>query len=217
MLKTVIFDLDGVITDTAEFHYLGWRRLAEELSLPFDREINEKLKGVSRRRSFEIVAGERLGDFTETQIADFLARKNGYYLDFVSSTKLDLLPGIDSLLRELSVEGIKMAVASASRNTKTILAGLTLPVEFDAVVDGNDVKATKPDPNCFLLAAERTATAPADCVVIEDAAAGIKGAKRAGMCAIGVGKEQNLPGANVVVPSTAGLTMSLLREICRTA
>jgi len=151
-LQAVIFDLDGVITDTAEYHYLAWKRLADEEKLPFDRKINERLRGVSRRASLEIVLdGKRV---TEKRLAEMMERKNSYYVAMLKRvTPADLLPGVLPLLQELHAAGIKIAIGSASKNAKSVLAALGIGDLLDAVADGYSAGHPKPAPDLFLHAA----------------------------------------------------------------
>lgn len=210
-LKVVIFDLDGVITDTAEYHYLAWQQLAQEEGLFFDRALNERLRGVSRRASLEIILDgceER-----EEVIEDMMARKNSYYQAMLAQiTPDDLLPGTMKLLRELKEAGIKIAIGSASKNARTVLERLGILSFLDVIADGNSVSRPKPAPDLFLFVAQALNVSPAFCAVVEDAAAGIDAALAAGMWAIGLGPEERVGHAHVRFESLDGVTLVRLQE-----
>ncbi len=194
-----IFDLDGVLTDTAELHYQSWQELMDQLGIPFDRQVNESLRGLSRPESLEVILGSRSADFSDAWKQDILRRKNENYIERVRRmTPADLLPGVENLLRALRERGVGVAVASSSRNTGLVLERLGIRPLLDVVVDGNDVPKSKPDPGVFLEAARRLALPPARCVVIEDAAAGVEGAQRAGMRVVGVGPAERVGKADLV-------------------
>lgn len=199
-IQAVIFDLDGVLTDTSEFHYLGWKRLADEEGIPFDREANEALRGVSRRDSLLYLLKGR--SVTEAQIEEMMARKNGYYLDLIRTITPDhLLPGVSKLLDELRAAGIKIALGSASKNAKEVLERLGILDRVDAIADGLSVKNSKPAPDVFLHAASQLNISPAHCVVVEDATSGIEAALRAGMWSVGLGPVERVGDAHVVLPN----------------
>jgi beta-phosphoglucomutase len=184
--RAVIFDLDGVLTDTAEFHYLGWQRLADEEDLPFDREANEALRGVSRRDSLLILLGDREVD--DAHFADMMERKNGYYLEYLQEMgPKDALPGAVSLVVDAKRRGLKVAIGSSSKNAAFVLDALGMAGLFDAVADGHTVENAKPAPDLFLAAAALLGEPPQACVVVEDAESGVDAALAAGMTAIGVG------------------------------
>lgn len=203
--KGVIFDLDGVLVDTAKYHYLGWKRLADELGVPFDEARNERLKGVSRRDSLILLLGRTP---SEPEIKEWCDRKNGYYLQYIGRIdRRELLPGSLEIVQALRKEpGWKLAIASASKNTKLILNRLDIMPLFDAVVDGHDFERTKPDPEVFQKAAARLRLPPERLVVVEDAEAGVRAAKTAGMRAVGLGRPDVLGAADLVVPSLAHVT-----------
>jgi beta-phosphoglucomutase len=205
----VIFDLDGVLVNTAEFHYLGWKRLADELGIPFDRSINERLKGVSRLDSLKILLEKAPGrEFDLVALAD---RKNGYYVEMIQGiTPADLLPGVPELLEALRRLGVKVGVASASRNARFVLSRLEIEPWLDAVTDGNDFLKPKPAPDLFLCCAGRLEVPPGRCVVVEDAQAGIEAAHAGEMCAVGVGPPENLRGADVLIRSTGEFPLKLV-------
>ncbi|NMF66801.1 beta-phosphoglucomutase [Brasilonema octagenarum UFV-E1] len=210
-IRGVIFDLDGVLTDTAEYHYLGWQKLADEEGLPFNREANEDLRGVSRRESLLKIVGKK--QYSEKQLQEMMDRKNRYYVDFIQTmTPGDLLPGTIALLDELKQAGIKIALGSASKNAQTVLEKLGIADRFDVVADGYSVQQPKPAPDLFLFAAQHLGLKPEQCVVVEDAAAGIEAALAAGMYAIGLGPSERVGSAHVVLPNLAGVHWTELRD-----
>lgn len=205
-MRAGIFDLDGVIVDTAKYHFLAWKRLAGELGFDFTPADNERLKGVSRMRSLEILLeiGGLSRDEEERRV--LAERKNGWYVQYIHAMdETEILPGAASYVRSLRTRGIKTAVASASKNAPLILERLGVAPLFDAVVDGTSVSRTKPDPEVFLLAASALGIPPAHCVVFEDAQAGIEAARSAGMSVIGIGRPEDLHGADMVVPGLMDL------------
>src|SRR5690242_9966107 len=184
-----IFDLDGVLTDTAEFHYRAWQRLADEEGLPFDRQANEHLRGVSRRESLMLIIGQR--PYSENQIQSMMERKNRYYLQAIETiTPADLLPGARELLQEIRSAGPNSAVGSASKNAAEVIDKLGIRRLLDAVSDGNSVQHPKPAPDLFLHAAAQLGLPPAECVVVEDAAAGIEAARAGGFRSVGLGPRE---------------------------
>ena len=204
-IAAVIFDLDGVLTDTAEYHYRAWKRLADEEGIPFSREENEALRGVSRRRSLEILLKGR--PVTEEQAQEMMARKNRYYQELIQHmTPADVLPGVRELLAELRRAGIKIAVATVSKNARTVLDGLQLWDAIDALSNGYSVGRSKPAPDLFLHAAAQVGVPPSQCLVVEDAAAGIEAAHAGGMRALALGPAQRFAGVepDAILPSLAG-------------
>jgi beta-phosphoglucomutase len=199
-MRGAIFDLDGVIVDTAKYHYLAWRWLANGLGFEFTEEDNERLKGVSRMRSLEILLEVGGVDFPEDEKLELAARKNARYVEYISNLEeSELLPGAKDYLRQLRARGVKIALGSASKNAPLILDKLKVTDLFDAIVDGNKTSKAKPDPEVFLIACEELGLTPADCVVFEDAEAGVHAAKAAGMGVIGIGKPENLTEADQVI------------------
>lgn len=187
-IRAVIFDLDGVIVSTDEYHYQGWQRLADEEGIYFDREINQRLRGVSRMASLDILLEKSERRYTEEEKKALADRKNAYYrAQLAALVPEHILAGVMPRLRELKRRGVKIAVASSSRNARTIIERIGLAGFFDATVDGNDISRSKPDPEVFLLAAERVGVPPAQSLVVEDAAAGVEGALAGGMRVLGVG------------------------------
>lgn len=208
-LEAVIFDLDGVITDTAEHHFRAWQRLAAEEALPFDRDLNERLKGVSRMESLEIIlehAGQTAILADRVRLAD---RKNAYFRELIQAvTPDDLLPGMAELLADLRARGIRTAIASMSHNVWEVVRRLGIEPLIDVIVDPATLVKGKPDPEIFLAAAERLGVRFEDCVGIEDARAGIEAIRAARMVAVGVGSD--LPGADLLVDDTRQITVDAL-------
>ncbi|MFK4303893.1 MULTISPECIES: beta-phosphoglucomutase [unclassified Paenibacillus] len=211
-MKAVIFDLDGVITDTAEYHFQAWDSLAAALGIPFDREFNEQLKGISRTESLDkILARGEADAYTAEDKLELAARKNTEYQRLISAlTPADVLPGIHALLMELRDARIGIALASASKNAAFILDRLELTHYFDSVVDVTAIRHGKPDPEIFLTGAVNLGVQPAGCIGIEDAQAGIQAIKSAGMFAVGVGTPSQMQGADIVVATTAELSLRML-------
>ena len=209
-IRGVIFDLDGVLTDTSEFHYLGWQRLADEEGIPFDRQANEALRGVDRRGSLlRLLAGRPV---TEEQIQEMMARKNRYYQELIQGvTRANLLPGVLELLDELRAAGIKMAIGSASKNAPAVIERLGIAERVDAISDGYSVERHKPAPDLFLHGAAQLGLAPEQCVVVEDAASGVEATLAAGMWAVGLGPVERVGAAHVVLPSLEGVHWADLR------
>lgn len=212
-LRGVIFDLDGVITDTAEYHYRGWKQLADENGWKFDRTKNDKLRGVARRESLMLILGDRAGEYDESQIQTFMARKNNYYLELIREiTPRDLLPGAQELLEEIRAAGVKVALGSASKNAQEVLDRLGIAGLFDAVADGNSVERQKPAPDLFLHAAAQLGLPPGECMVVEDAEAGIQAARAGGFFAVGIGPLSRFTGADAVFPSLEGMHWAELKR-----
>lgn len=210
----VIFDLDGVLTDTAELHYQSWQWLMDEMGIPFNRERNEALRGLSRRESLETILGERSREFTEEQKEEITRRKNDEYVSRVAKmTPGDLLPGAGELLEALRQRGVPIAVASSSKNAAAVLERLQIRPLFDVLVDGNDVPDSKPNPRVFLVAAERLGVSPGRCVVVEDAASGVEAALAASMRVVGIGPPERVGRAHRVRPTIATVGANELLEL----
>lgn len=211
MIKCCIFDLDGVIVDTAKYHYLAWKRLANSLGFDFTEEDNEHLKGVSRIESLKLIL--KLGS-VELDAAAFdkaLVDKNAWYLEDINKIgPEEILPGVSQFLTETRAKGIKTALGSASKNAVLILERIGLIDQFDAIVDGNKVANAKPDPEVFLNAAREVGVAPADCVVFEDAVAGVQAALNAKMKCVGIGEPDVLGHAHLVIPNFQNTTIDAL-------
>ena len=203
-IQGVIFDLDGVLTETAEYHYRGWQRLADEEGIPFDRQANEAMRGLSRQDSLLQMLGDR--SRTQEQLQEMMERKNRYYLEFIKDVSpADLLPGAVELLDELRSAGIKVAIGSASKNAQEVIQRLGIGDRVDTISDGYSVTRSKPAPDLFLHAANQLGLAPEHCVVVEDAASGVEAALAAGMWAVGLGPVERVGAAHVVLPSLAGV------------
>ncbi|WP_394404707.1 beta-phosphoglucomutase [Streptococcus sp. 20-1249] len=215
MFKAVLFDLDGVITDTAEYHYLAWKALAEELGIQgVDRKFNEQLKGVSRDDSLRKILDLGNVSVSEEEFARLATRKNDNYVDMIQKvTPADVYPGILQLLQELKAADIKIALASASKNGPFLLKQMELTDYFDAVADPAKVAASKPAPDIFLAAAEQVDVAIEEAIGIEDAFAGITAIKAAGALPVGVGKAEDLGDDIALVPDTSQLTLAYLQKI----
>lgn len=212
--KAFIFDLDGVIVDTAKYHYLAWRELANQLGFDFSHEQNELLKGVSRVRSLEILLDIGKVQLEDDEKEKYLHEKNEQYLKYIAKMNdSEILPGIDSVLHYLKKEKIPFALGSASKNARLILKTLNLLDLFDAIVDGNDVSTAKPDPEVFLIGAEKLGIPAKECIVVEDAKAGIEAAARAGMTSIGIGDPVVLEKADYNLINTNELTIDFVKKL----
>lgn len=207
--RAAIFDLDGVLTDTAELHYQSWQVLADELGLPFDRQANEALRGLSREQSLARVLGAAAAEFTPAQRADVANRKNDDYLRRVAAmTPADVFPGSVELLGALRQAGFRVAIASASRNARIVVERLGIAELLHEIVDGNDAPRSKPDPQTFLVAAARLGVAAGRCVVVEDAASGVEGALAAEMRVIGIGPPDRVGRAHLCLAAIAALRVA---------
>ncbi|MDT2478012.1 beta-phosphoglucomutase [Enterococcus avium] len=208
-----IFDLDGVLVDTAKYHFLAWKKLADQLDIPFTEEDNERLKGVSRIKSLDILLSLGNKSYSEDERNKFMEQKNKEYVRYISlMDEREILPGVIELLNQLKDRKLKIALGSASKNSGLILKNTKLQDYFDMIVDGNDVSKAKPDPEVFLLGAKRIGIPASQCIVFEDAYAGIEAAKKAGMLAIGVGNRKSLPHADVLVETLENLDLSVLKS-----
>lgn len=216
MIKGFIFDLDGVLTDTAEYHYLAWKDLAEEIGISIDREFNEDLKGISRMDSLEriLVYGNKADDYTAEEKSDLAAQKNDHYRSLIQSiTEADLLPGIPRFLKELKEANMLLALASASKNGPTIIEKLGIANQFDTIVDPAQLKKGKPDPEIFLKGAKQLNLDLTECVGIEDAESGVESIKEANMFAVGIGNKETLKRADIVYSSTGDLSyQTIIKE-----
>ncbi|WEK53169.1 MAG: beta-phosphoglucomutase [Candidatus Cohnella colombiensis] len=199
-MKGAIFDLDGVIVDTAKYHYLAWRWLANKHGFDFTEADNERLKGVSRTKSLEILLDIGGVKATEEEKREMAECKNDKYVSYISELdESELLLGAKDYLTKLRARGVRIALGSASKNAMMILDKLRITELFDVIVDGNRTSAAKPDPEVFLLACQQLGLKPEQCVVFEDAAAGVQAGKSAGMMVVGIGDSNQLPGADHVV------------------
>jgi beta-phosphoglucomutase len=206
--KAIIFDLDGVLTDTSEYHYKAWKRLADEEGIPFTKEENDKyLRGVARRESLTYIIRGRT--YSEAQIQEMMDRKNRYYTETINlMTPKDLVAGGRELLGEIREAGIKVAIASASKNCRTVLKLLDILSYLDGIADGNSVVNSKPAPDIFVYAAGLVQVNTPDCLGVEDADAGIEAIKTAGMQALGIGPEERFHRADKVLPTLASLHLA---------
>ncbi len=192
MISAVIFDLDGVIVSTDNYHYQAWKKIADEENIYFDEEVNNRLRGVSRSDSLEIILERSERKYTEFEKTRLTEAKNTYYIKLLESLTAEaILPNVKEVLIKLKANKIKIAIGSSSKNAKLILKQIGLIDLFDAISDGNDIKRSKPHPEVFLIAAKRLGIEPTKCAVIEDASAGIEAAKKARMYAIGIGAAKN--------------------------
>ena len=208
MIKAVIFDLDGVIVSTDDCHYEAWKKMADEEGIYFDKTINNRLRGVSRMESLEIVLERAVKEYSDEEKLQLAERKNGYYKEFITKlTPNDILPGAKENLEELRKNGIKIAIGSSSKNTPVILKQIGLDNYFDAVSDGNNITNSKPDPEVFLKAADMLSIPYGECMIVEDADAGIEAGKRAGMKTVSV---HGAKGSDIAI---ADLTQSIYKMI----
>lgn len=214
VIKACIFDLDGVIVDTAHYHFLAWRRLAKELGIELTEQDNQRLKGVSRMRSLEIIlelGGVSLSEHDKETLAN---KKNSWFVDYVERmAPEEIFPGVKSLITELRSRGIKVALASSSKNARTVIKLLNIQDQFDTVVDGTMIVHSKPHPEIFLLAARKLNVEPESCLVFEDAEAGVDAALAAGMKCVGVGAHAQLNKANLVIATTGEFDVSALAQL----
>ncbi len=212
--KACIFDLDGVIVDTAIYHFKAWKRLANKLNFDFTEEENEKLKGISRVRSLELILEWGGVKKTETERLQLATLKNDWYVEMVNQMrKDDTLPGASEFLKAVKDAGYKTALGSASKNATIILKKVGLLDFFDVIVDGNQVSASKPDPEVFLKGAEGLGIEPINCVVFEDAIAGVEAAKAGGMKVVGIGSADVLKDADLVVAGLYKMNLEKLEKI----
>jgi beta-phosphoglucomutase len=207
-----IFDLDGVIVDTARYHFMAWKKLTDQLGINFTEEDNERLKGVSRMASLEIIL--EIGNLKtdERTKLEYATLKNSWYVEYISKmTPAEILPGSVNFIKEVRNANIRTAIGSASKNTPMILERVGIRDLFDAVADGNNVSKAKPDPEVFLKAAEMVDVKPEKCVVFEDAVAGVQAGLNAGMICIGIGSPDILTRAHFVVPGLYEMNLEKLR------
>ena len=213
-IKACIFDLDGVIVDTAVYHYKAWKRLANQLGFDFTEEQNEKLKGVSRTRSLELILQWGGISKSPAEQEELATLKNTWYVDMISHmTPAEILPGAKEFLLTCRAAGLKTALGSASKNSTMILEKVDIVDLFDAVIDGNKVTKAKPDPEVFLKGAEAVGVSPAECVVFEDAIAGVEAAIAGGMKAVGIGSPDVLSEANLVISGLDKMSLEKLNEL----
>lgn len=197
-IQAVLFDLDGVIVSTDEFHFQAWKQLADAEGIPFTREDNERLRGVSRMESLDILLEKAAKSYTDEEKLAMATRKNALYRDLLQKlSPADILPGVPAFLADLQAAGVRIAIGSSSKNAGPILAAIGLANTFAAVVDGTHIARSKPDPEVFVLAGQRLGVAPENCLVVEDAAAGVDAGIAAGMRVLAVGSARTHPGATL--------------------
>lgn len=216
MIEAFIFDLDGVITDTAEYHYLAWKELANKIDIEIDREFNETLKGISRMESLEriLIHGNKQNDFTIEEKNIMANDKNMYYVSLIENiTPEDILPGISELLDNIKSNNIKIGLASASKNAVMVLNNLKLINYFDFIADASKCKNSKPAPDIFLMALKGLNVEAKNCIGIEDAYSGIEAINASGMYSVGVGDKEILKNANLVVEDTTYLEFDTLMDM----
>lgn len=214
LTEACIFDLDGVIVDTAKYHFLAWKRLSDDIGIDFSEEDNERLKGVSRMDSLEIILEIGKRKIGNARKDEFAALKNNWYVEYISRmTPDEILPGVLDFIGELKKEKIAIALGSASKNTPLILERVGMKQLFDAVADGNIVHKAKPDPAVFLKAAEMLGKAPGKCIVFEDAVAGVQAALNAGMVCVGIGSKDVLAEAHMVVKGLFEMNLQKLKNL----
>ena len=207
-VAAVIFDLDGVIVSTDEFHYLAWKELADAEGITFDRADNERLRGVSRMESLDILLEKATKPYSDAAKLDMAERKNAIYRGLLERlSPADLLPGVAAVLDGLRARGVKIAIGSSSKNAGPILQAIGLAEAFDAVADGTHITRSKPDPEVFTLAAECVGVAPAHCLVVEDAHAGVEAGLAAGMRVLAVGSAVDHPSATLKAKDLAAISL----------
>ena len=210
-IKTFIFDLDGVITNTAKYHYLAWKKIADENNIPFGEKENDLLRGVSRQESLELLLGENIKMYTTDDFNQMLIKKNKYYQTYLEEiSQSDFIPGSKELLMELKNLEFKIAIGSSSKNTMKVLEQLGIYDFFDAVSDGFSVIHNKPAPDIFLDAAQKTHSISSQCVVFEDANVGVQAAIAAKMFVVGIGPIERVGQANVIFPTMANVDLEYI-------
>lgn len=208
-IKAFLFDLDGVIVDTAVFHYQAWKKMANGLGFDIDEEFNETLKGISRMDSLNAILKHGNLEISEEEKLELAAQKNADYLELVNTmTPANILPGVSSFLSEAREMGVKIALGSASKNSNLILEKIGVKPLFDAIIDGNQVSKSKPDPEVFVKGAQSLGFENESCIVFEDAFAGVEAAKAANMKAVGIGSSKVLFNADIVISSFEGHSVS---------
>ena len=213
-IEACIFDLDGVICDTAKYHFKAWKRLANELGFDFTEAENEQLKGVSRVESLNLIlkwGGKDIHDQEEKEM--LAAQKNAWYLEYIQHmTPKETLAGVEKFLKDLQKRGIKIALGSASKNSRMILDRIGLTHYFEVIIDGNSTSQSKPHPEVFLLGAEQLGVSPKNSIVFEDAEKGIEAALNGGFYAVGIGKNMSLEDAHIVIPSFEYIDIEEIQE-----
>ena len=213
-IEACIFDLDGVICDTSVYHFLAWTETAKSLGIQFGEDDNHQLKGVSRAGSLQYILDKGGVKLDESEFDRLMKQKNDNYLQHISELNAgSLLPGVAELLADLAIHHVKIGLGSSSKNARMVLDRLGMTKYFDVIVDGNDVKNTKPDPEVFLKGAAALNVPPGACVVFEDAPKGLEAAKAGGFKSVGVGGEELRLLADVVIPNMEGVTLSWLMNL----
>lgn len=199
-LKAALFDLDGVIVDTAKYHYLAWKKLAENIGIGFTESDNEKLKGVNRLQSLELILDMGNKTFPDEKKQELMDQKNAWYIEYINQIKSDeILPGAVDYINKLKKRNVKIGLGSASKNAVTILKKLNIIDLFDVIIDGTKVEKSKPDPEVFTKGSDELNISYKDCIVYEDSQSGVEAGKRADMYVVGIGSKKNLPDADIVV------------------
>ncbi len=215
-IKAVLFDLDGVLVSTDDQHFAAWDEIAKQEGVPFDRKDNDRLRGVSRMESLEILLGEKRDRYSPCEKQALAEEKNKRYRELIQKlTRADILPGGTDLLISLRKEGLKLAVGSSSKNAPEILERIGLADAFDVIVSGLDICNSKPDPEVYLLAARKLGAAPETCLVVEDAQAGIDAAEAAGMRSLGIGAAAGYGKSTICRPDLSGITAQTLLELLK--
>ncbi|WP_027880957.1 beta-phosphoglucomutase [Mesoflavibacter zeaxanthinifaciens] len=214
--KGFIFDLDGVIVDTAKYHFLAWQKLAKSIGIDFSHEQNEQLKGVSRVKSLEKILAWGNKTISEDKFNALMASKNDDYLSFIAKMNHEeILPDVPKILNYLKTQNQPVSLGSASKNARQILEKVDLLKQFDAIVDGNDVSKAKPDPEVFLIAAKSLNVNPEDCIVFEDSVAGVQAANTANMISIGIGEENVLHEADYVFSNFTEIDTAFIDKLIK--
>jgi beta-phosphoglucomutase len=217
-IKAVIFDLDGVIISTDEHHFQAWKRLADSLGIPFGRESNDRLRGISRMESLEIVLEKSVKRYSLNEKHEMAERKNTWYLELLQGlSPADILPGVSNVIAALKARQVKIAIGSSSRNARTILRAVGLENEFDVITDGNDIPRSKPDPAVFIITARRLGISPEECLVVEDADAGVEAGLAAGMRVLAIGAAAGHPRATRSAENLSGIVVDellLAESVC---
>ncbi len=214
--KGFIFDLDGVIVDTAKYHFLAWKKLANDLGIDFSETQNEELKGVSRVKSLEKILQWGNTSVSEEQFAALMKKKNTDYLTYVNTmTEDEILADVPKILHYLKEEKQPFALGSASKNARTILEKVALIKDFKSIVDGTNVSKAKPDPEVFLIAAKELNIVPEDCIVFEDSVAGIQAANAANMISIGIGKKETLKEADYIFKDFTEISTAFIKQLIK--
>lgn len=212
--KGIIFDLDGVVVDTAKFHYLAWRKLANDLGFDFTKQQNEELKGVSRAASLKKILAWGELELSKVEFKRQMELKNENYLTYVAKMEEDdILPGVKKVIDFLIENKVPFALGSASKNARTILKKINLLEKFDAIVDGTDVSKAKPDPEVFLIAAEKLNLKPENCIVFEDSVAGVQAANNAQMISVGIGQVKTLGEADYIFPDFTQIDIDFIKKL----